>query len=150
MPALGTSPWMSAAGGKHEGWWEGVQYHLRVPSSMSATLSKGPPRPHTFPTGDLEHFGWCGHPLLLPTLFPIPTWGAVLPRTSGEMAEGLQHPKGLWQSWEQHQGPKQLPARSQQPRVAARWEGAHLSGAGMLSDLLLGSQAWEIELQVPG
>lgn len=55
----------------------------------------------------------------IPVLHPY--LDALLPRSSGEVVEGLHHPGGLWQSWEQHW--------VWQPRVSVWCEGAHLSGA---------------------
>lgn len=147
---------LSAAGVGHAGRQGGVQPYLKgglVPTSIFANLSWRPPRPHSLSTGDHKHFDMQGHPS--PPLLPCPPSLPVLrcsTRVSGEVAGGLYCPGGLRQSCGEHWGPE-LPAAPQPGPGGCWWlwqcEETHLSGTGTLSDLLLGSQAWEIGLQAP-
>lgn len=156
-PGLRQAARLSAAGDRHAGWQGGVEESSLIlkevwyPPAYLQTSHGG----HQDPTPSL----WVTSNILIYTGIPLLPSYPVLhpylrcsPRASGEVAGGLHCPGGLRQSRGEHRGPE-LPAGPQPGPGGCwwlwQWEGAHLSGTGALSDLLLGSQAWEIGLQAP-
>lgn len=156
-PGLRQAARLSAAGDRHAGWQGGVEESSLIlkevwyPPAYLQTSHGG----HQDPTPSL----WVTSNILIYTGIPLLPSHPVLhpylrcsPRASGEVAGGLHCPGGLRQSRGEHRGPE-LPAGPQPGPGGCwwlwQWEGAHLSGTGALSDLLLGSQAWEIGLQAP-